>query len=31
MAATNAMREGHAVEISAPSRETDQAVPPERR
>ena len=31
MAATNAMREGHAIEISAPSREADLAVAPEKR
>ncbi len=31
MAASNAMREGHADEISAPSREADAAVAPERR
>ena len=31
MAASNAMRQGHAVEISAPSREADAAVAPEKR
>jgi hypothetical protein len=31
MAATNAMREGHAIKISAPSREADRAVAPEKR
>jgi hypothetical protein len=31
MAASNALREGHAVEIFAPSRAADRAVAPEKR